>query len=162
MTMKYLQNSIISKNMKRLLLFIFLIPLSISVWAQPEPNSKDFEVYRAKRVSFMTEKLNLNPEEAQKFWPIYNAFDQSRGKLHKEQHELERTIKDGIATMKSNELEKINQRIVNLYFTEAKLVAEYNEKFKAVLPIQKVILIGPTENEFRYKMIREYRQKNHQ
>ena len=39
---------------------------------------KGKEKIRAYKVAFLTEKLNLSAKEAQKFWPLYNEFDQQR------------------------------------------------------------------------------------
>ena len=38
----------------------------------PEPPKK--EKMEAMRVGFITQKLDLTSEEAQKFWPVYNEF----------------------------------------------------------------------------------------
>ncbi len=35
---------------------------------------KDEKIQQIK-IAFITEKMNLSPEEAQRFWPIYNKYD---------------------------------------------------------------------------------------
>ena len=36
------------------------------------------------KIAFVTRKLNLNPEEAQKFWPVYNKYADELKKTHQE------------------------------------------------------------------------------
>lgn len=154
-------NSIISNIMKKLFIFLVLAVLAGTSFAQPPQKDKreDFEAYKAKRVSYMTEKLQLTPEEAQKFWPIYNEFDQKRGDCHHKRRDLENQVREKYDSLSEKDFSKMNSEIVDLYLEEANLVKTYNDKFLTVLPVQKVILIGPTENDFRFKMIREYREK---
>ena len=146
--------------MKNLAIVLLLCLLSLGSFAQPHKDKQeDFELYKAKRVSYMTEKMQLTPEEAQKFWPIYNEFDKARWECHEKRRSLEREVKDNYSSISEADSQKMNQEIVSLYLKEAQLVKTYNDQFLKVLPAKKVILIGPTEDEFRFKMIREYRQK---
>lgn len=146
--------------MKKLAILIFFVVCSVAGFAQNHDKQQDFELYRAKRVSFMTEKLQLTPDEAQKFWPIYNEFDRLRGEYHDKRRELERKAQDNYEKLSEADFKKLNAEIVSLSLKECGLVKTYNDKFLAVLPAKKVILIGPSENEFRFKMIREFRQKD--
>ena len=40
---------------------------------QPEPGNKE-EKIQALEVAFISRKLNLSTDEAQKFWPVYNEY----------------------------------------------------------------------------------------
>ncbi|PTN10270.1 hypothetical protein C8N47_102255 [Mangrovibacterium marinum] len=159
--MKFLQNSTINKMMRKTFIFLVLSIFTASVFGQPPQNDKheDFEIYKAKRVSYMTEKLQLTPDEAQKFWPLYNEFDKKRADCHWTRKRMEDEIRQQYDQLTEKDFKKMNSEIVQLYIQEANLLKEYNDKFLTVLPARKVILVGPTENEFRFQMIREYRQK---
>ena len=145
--------------MKHFTVLLIAVIYSIPVFAQGHGKQEDFELYKAKRVSYMTEKMQLSPEEAQKFWPIYNEFDRLRGEYHEKRRNLERKAQENYDKLSEADFKKLNAEIVELSVKECSLVKTYNDKFLEVLPAKKVILIGPTENEFRFKMIREFRQK---
>lgn len=145
--------------MKQLIVFLLAVTCSFSVFAQGHGKQEDFELYKAKRVSYMTEKMQLTPQEAQQFWPIYNEFDRLRNQTHEKRRELERKAKENYDKLTEADFKKLNAEIVALSLKECGMMKTYNDKFLAVLPAKKVILIGPTENEFRFKMIREFRQK---
>ena len=64
--------------MKHILLFITLLTGSFSfAYAQSDETDpgKRVEKIQALYVAYITQQLNLNEEEAQKFWPLHKQFD---------------------------------------------------------------------------------------
>ena len=61
-----------------LLLFTFLI-LHATVHAQDDKREK----IEAMKVSFLTQKIDLNSKEAQVFWPLYNDYSDKVQALRK-------------------------------------------------------------------------------
>ena len=59
--------------MRKLLLILFLFISSAYICSAQDGN-KDKEKIEAVRTAYITNQLNLTPEEAQKFWPIYNRY----------------------------------------------------------------------------------------
>jgi hypothetical protein len=62
--------------MKRLCLFISFIIVCGLAKAQQEqpPANAPGEKIEALKVAFISKDLNLTPQEAEKFWPIYNQY----------------------------------------------------------------------------------------
>ena len=61
--------------MRRILLTTLTLILAVSVFGQSnDPNEK---IRRAK-IALITERLDLTPEQAEKFWPIYNAYEEKK------------------------------------------------------------------------------------
>ena len=60
--------------MKKIIIYIpvFLF-CSLSIFAQKKRESR--EKIRTLKIAYVTEKLNLTENEAQKFWPIYNTYN---------------------------------------------------------------------------------------
>lgn len=145
--------------MKKVAILIGLFFLMTSGYAQHGKGKfEDFEKYKAMKVSFMTEKLELTPQEAQQFWPLYNEFEQKRFELHHNRRELEERVKENYNKYTEDEFQKISYEMVGQFRKEYELMKEYNEKFLKVLPAKKVVMISPGENDFRFKMIREFRE----
>jgi len=72
--------------MKKNLLIIFLVCLMHFVSnAQPPQGPPPHKNIQAIKVAFITRQLNLTAEEAQKFWPVYNAYSESIKKIRIEQ-----------------------------------------------------------------------------
>jgi hypothetical protein len=63
--------------MKKLLLIITLfLTVGTAVMAQDDDggDKKNGGKVEALKIAYLTQKLNLSTEEAQKFWPIYNKY----------------------------------------------------------------------------------------
>ncbi|MGI8950464.1 MAG: hypothetical protein ACR2FN_02655 [Chitinophagaceae bacterium] len=56
------------KKIVSILIFLFLHYFCI---AQSDPETDRIE---AIKMAFVTKELNLNPQEAEKFWPVYNSY----------------------------------------------------------------------------------------
>lgn len=68
--------------MKKFILIILIGFWSISfVKAQDDDGSKKAEKIEALKVAFITQKLELTPDEAQKFWPVYNNYEKDMGQI---------------------------------------------------------------------------------
>ncbi len=62
--------------MKKIFAFtILLISITCIAFAQEQlPDPKQEEKIQSLEIAFISRKLNLTPEEAQRFWPIYNEY----------------------------------------------------------------------------------------
>ena len=65
------------------LLSIFLLLLSITRVAQPSFKQKK-EQLKALKIAYITDELQLSSDEASRFWPVYNAFDEKQRELKQE------------------------------------------------------------------------------
>ena len=145
--------------MKRLFIAAVCLLTATALFAQPqkpseEQRKKDFERIKAEKIAFITSELDLSPEEAQVFWPVYNqcwketleshktmmdAFDAFRGKKGDElsEKELEAKLDEYIAASKAH-----NQ-----------VMSDWYPKFRAVLPVRKVAKLYQAEEAFQRRMI---------
>lgn len=59
------------------ILIILLISFTgfSSVKAQDNDRAKRMEKIQALKVAFITQKLSLTTDEAQRFWPVYNRYE---------------------------------------------------------------------------------------
>ena len=57
-------------NSKKLMLVVFLLATTV-FYAQHKP---DCDKIKTLKIAFLTERLSLNTQEAQAFWPIYNQY----------------------------------------------------------------------------------------
>lgn len=149
--------------MKQLLAILILGLLIFSqnqVNAQDNNNNDRWERYRTEKVAFLTNSLDLTPEEAQQFWPIYNQMEKETSKCQRQRHELESQVRDGGQGLSDKEMIKLTREHVTLSKTEADLQEKYNEEFLKVLPPEKVIKLYKAEYEFRIYMFRKYRDRN--
>jgi len=63
-----------------LLLFLFALP----AMAQEEQRNYDKEKLQSAKVAFITQRLDLTPVQAEKFWPAYNQHNKEKRNLMRE------------------------------------------------------------------------------
>lgn len=122
-----------------------------------QPGTKH-EKMEAQRVAFITQQLNLTPEEAQAFWPVYNEYDAKRHEMRKSFRESSDLKKDQLDKLTEAEASQIldNQIIEAQRFLD--LRKEYHAKFKSVLPAVKVLKLYESERDFQKMLIDKLRQ----
>jgi len=65
-------------KVKSIIILVSLL-ISLLIEAQSPPNKQSS--IQALKVAFITKDLYLTPEEAQKFWPVYNAYIEELKKI---------------------------------------------------------------------------------
>src|SRR5690606_38493057 len=69
----------INKKMKTLSLYFLLLLMSLPAWGQQERKSTyNKEKLESAKVAFITQRLDLTPEQAEKFWPVYNQHSERK------------------------------------------------------------------------------------
>ncbi|MBC7846137.1 MAG: sensor of ECF-type sigma factor [Flavobacterium sp.] len=148
------------KTNKTLLIILFL--LSIPSFAQ-QPSGEKKEQIRTLKVGFITNELSLTTEEASKFWPIYNAFDDKQYELKNQKMKAFKSRMDDDALDKMSEKEaaallaQMENTEDDLYVLRKKFVAN----LKGVLPAKKIIKLKKAEDDFKRKLLQQYRDKGH-
>lgn len=144
--------------MRTLILSLFILCVSLSTYAQSDRKEK----IKALKVSFITEKLDLTESEAQKFWPIYNAYEEKTFKTrHRELRGIGKKIKENSSTLTDAEslalLNKLTEAEKRLFEENTQLIF----KLKKIISAKKILLLRVAEEDFKRKLFDEYRKKRH-
>lgn len=140
--------------MKTLVLSLALLLSSLSLaWGQQRGGERR-ERLESMRVAYLTQQLNLSPEESQKFWPIYNEF---RNKEQQYRQSRRKGAK-GIETMTDKELEAyLNEQLSNEQAL-VNLKKDYIEKLKKVIPLRKIAMLPEVERAFKQELLQKARE----
>jgi hypothetical protein len=138
--------------MKYITILLIFISVQVSAQTTTQPN----RVYQAK-VQFFNEKLDLTPKESEKFWPIYNDYQSRKNKLSGEKRNLIQYFNANKQNMSGDEIEASLLRYIEIEKETTQLLDEYNNKFKQILPDEKVLQIYITEVEFRNYLLQKLR-----
>lgn len=140
------------------ILYILTFLLSLQVFAQG-PDDR-MERIKALRVAFISDRLNLTPEEAQKFWPVFNAFDEKQMELQKQKRQLMFKLRPENASNLSekesaqlmDEDEQLEDEIQN---GKRQLV----KNLQGILPNQKILMLRQLEIEFKQKLLEQIKNR---
>ena len=119
-----------------------------------DQNSRREQIMNAK-IAFFTTEIQLTPEEAQAFWPVYNKYWDEINKVHRETRgylrELSKMDKAGKTDRAA--ISKLLNQYVESYEKEGTLYKEYYSQFLKVLSPEKVAKLYLAEERFRDRMI---------
>jgi len=116
---------------------IFYLVLAVSLFniahAQPSQNEKHIkgqQKIQALYIAYITQQLNLNESEAQKFWPVHTQFD---------------TEIKAVNVKKSTELEREEASL--------NVKKKYQDKFSKIIGADRTDDFYRKDMEFRRKMV---------
>lgn len=146
------------KTNKTILIILFF--LSISSFAQQGMNEKKEQI-KALKVGFITNELALTTEEASKFWPIYNAFDDKQFELkhHKMRAFKARMTDEALDKMSEKEAAALLAQMENNEDELCQLRKKFIANLKGILPATKIIKLKKAEDDFYKKLLQQYRSK---
>ena len=124
--------------MKKLLFILILLSFAFLSKAEMQGHF-DYENFKARKVAFITTSINLTPSEAEKFWPVYNEYEQKKYSLMQEKNEIESKMKQKIDALSDQECIENSKKLASFKKIEGDLEIEYNDKFLKVLSPQKVV-----------------------
>lgn len=136
--------------------------LLFSIVSIAQPNKEKIEKVKALKVAYITKELNLSTTEAEKFWPIYNAYDEKQFELR---HTKMKTI---MKRLKDDGLDKLSDKEAATVLTEMESIDEelltLRKKFvkdaKEIIGAKKVLQLKKVEEEFTRNLFKQYKGKD--
>ena len=141
-----------------LTLILILCNLTLVLNAQERKGREEhIEKFRSMKIAFFTEKLELTPDEAEKFWPLYNDFENKKQEVSKNRHRRPRFMDEQLENMTDQEAEKMADDMIKSRKKEVELAEAFHEDLKEIFPPKKVMKFYITEHQFREYMLRKIR-----
>ena len=114
----------------------------------------------SEKIAFLTMELNITPEEAQVFWPVYNKVEKE---IDQARHDVIRSYKnlaEAIDAGKSaKEISTLLENYLQAKVTQDKLDNASAETYKGILPVEKVAKLFVAEEKFRRQYINKLHKK---
>jgi len=133
---------------------IIMALITVSGLFAQNPNMEKLNAYK---IAFFTQKLNLTSQEAEKFWPVYNEFQNNRNQIQIERQTLNRNFNQNELNMSEKEIIDAGDKYIALQVQEAALAQDYHKKFREILSPVKVIRLYQAENQYRMQLLNELR-----
>jgi hypothetical protein len=135
-----------------LLTAVLLLGLASSASAQQEPSANMkivAEKIRADKKLLVAANMGLTEAEATKFWPVYDAYQADLQKLTQRTATLVKDYAGSYDAMTDEVAGKLLSDMVGLEKDRAALMATYQAKFAATIPMVKVARYYQIENKIR-------------
>ena len=137
---------------------VLFLMCSITFYSQDSKKEK----IKALKIAYITKDLSLTTSEAEKFWPIYNAFDEKQFdlrmvKMRKIKQDLKSKPIDNLteqeATVLLNQLDNLEDES---YLNRKKLISDLR---KIISPV-KILKLKKAEDDFNKTLLKQYRKRN--
>lgn len=124
----------------------------------PPPSGERLKEIKAQKSAYITSRLELTPEQAQQFWPIYNEMDEKQDALRKEMRELHKNAK-GDSTLTEAEASQIIEKGLQNRQKELDLEKAYAERFKKSIGAVKTLKLKKAERDFNKEVLKRFRDR---
>lgn len=142
---------------------ILLLLISFSFYGQGEKMREKKEQIKALKVAFLTTELKLTSNEAEKFWPVYNTFDDKQFELRHQK------MKSFMRKMNDETLDKMSEKEAIVFLNQMESTEEelfvlrknFIATLKGIIPATKIIKLRKSEENFNRKLLQQYRDRAH-
>lgn len=114
---------------------------------------------QSEKIAFLTMELDITPEEAQEFWPVYNQVEKEKDAAFEEVIKTYKALNEATEKGNNSEISKLLDNYLKaqdkLRDVESKAPTEYRK----VLPVEKVARLYVAEEKFRRQHIRKLHGK---
>jgi len=133
-------------------------------WAAPaqqsgrNPGSAQQKIESLK-ADYLNQQLKLSPDQAQRFWPLYRQYQQQMAALARQrrQNQLSR---NQLNHPSDAQVDQSLDRDFKLQQQALQLREQYRQKFRQVIPSEKVMQFYKSEKDFNMKLVRELRRRD--
>lgn len=146
--------------MRRIVLFTGMLLMISLFQAQGHPDNRHQQrvnEIRQKKTAFIQQRVNLTPAEAKEFWPVYYEYEQKRWDLMKASRaNFKRDM--GLKGSAVNYAE-MAENMINFDLMRAQLAKTYYERFKRILPPQKLFQYYVADKEFKEWLLQDIQRE---
>ena len=141
--------------MKRHVILIIMICCGVPAIAQHGKmedmrDTRGRERIRAAHAAYVTQRLELTAEEAEKFWPVYREYNEKRRELRQQVRDARRSDTDE---------KKILELDLSIKQQELDLEKEYMDRLQKIISAEKILKLRQAELDFRKLILRQIQQR---
>ena len=140
-------------KMKKIIILLLLL---VSGMSFAQGFEKRAERVKALRVAFISNKLDLTSQEAEKFWPIFNKFSDTQMDLHKQKRQLMLKLKpENTAGMSDAATLKLLNESENIDADLEDKKRQFVKDLQGIIPAQKILLLKKSEEDFKSMLLKK-------
>jgi hypothetical protein len=154
--------------MNKLMVFCIALLMSLLSFLSGSAQNRNFqnrpgpqrERIDAQKIAFITDKLQLTPEEAQKMWPVYNKYNTQKEDLNKDFMKNAMKFRGKEDTMTDKDATELSDAYILHAQKMVDIQKDFHIKLKDVLPPKKILMLYNVEREFQKLLLQRLGQPN--
>lgn len=142
------------------LLMLVLLTFT-TAFAQPGNRQQRMEKIKSIKVGFITDRLHLTSDQATKFWPVYNKYEED---LRSVRRSFFQQYKDQRKNMDEETSKRFIEDHLEYQEEELKIKKKYKNEMLKVISAQQLAELYQAERDFRKMLVNELKERrmNHQ
>lgn len=138
------------------------LALAIAATAQeddmPQIPEERLQEIKAQRTAFLTQRLDLSPAEAEKFWPVFNQYDKEQEVVRKELRDMHRGMRKDTEVSEAEAAAAIDKELAARQ-KELDIRKKYAAEFKRTIGAVKTMRLGKAERDFNRELLKRLRDR---
>ncbi|MGA0231261.1 MAG: hypothetical protein ACO3M5_10045 [Saprospiraceae bacterium] len=139
--------------MKKIGLLLTAFVLFSSVIYGQHKRAEIMERVESRKIAFLSDKLELSPDEAQVFWPLHNSYQEEIRGIHRSKDARRDFMNDDY------DHEAALEKLIQTEEEELAIRKEFAYKFKDAIGARKTILYYHFERKFKEDLLQELRER---
>lgn len=139
--------------------FILLVLLLITTFSYSQ-NGRKLERIKALRIAYISNKLNLTTEEAQKFWPVFNTFDTKQFDLRLKKKQLMIKLKpENSGSISDKEMSNLLNESEDLDNEIQLNRRTFIKNLQGIISAQKILILKQLEDDFKNEILKQIKNR---
>ena len=118
------------------------------------------EKLKSHKIAFITERLQLTPAEAEKFWPVYNEHEAAMETFHKDFRKSHPFEPEDIDAMSEADANAFIKQHLDHELQVFEMKKAFLGKLNGVIPAKKILMLMEAEKDFRVEVVRKMAGKD--
>ena len=137
---------------------LFLLATTFSI---AQGHKEKQEKIKALKVAYITEQLELTADEAQKFWPIYNDYQEKQFDLrHEKMRSILNKLEIGtIEKLSEKEASSLLDQMENIEENLFLLQKKFTKDLQGIVSDKKIMKLKKAEGDFNRHLLKQMREK---
>lgn len=150
--------------MKRLITLTLAALIAAPLFAQPDKPEhlrQKKEKVDAMKAAFITQELDLTPEEAQTFWPVFNEMDKKIEAYRlKEAEQRMKMLEEGktLDDLSDDEVKKMMEKRFDDEAAILEIKQAYHDRYLKILGVKRTAKLYMAERKFQRELMRKMRK----
>ena len=139
---------------------IFILLLSLYAYCAHSQSKEVLDKIETRKIAHITKELDLTPEQAEKFWPIYREFSKQRRAINQEFVRARKGIDPNTAS--DEEMKRLVDLGLQVKEKQLGLERQYSDRIREVISNRQMLNLREAEDEFRQMLLRRVQQRRRQ
>ena len=141
--------------MKRTLLILSVLVFAVTGVMAQDKDKKDWhDRWKAEKIAYLTDAMDLTSAEAERFWPVYNRCEREKRNSFKVVIDAYKVLDEAIKAGKNDdEINSLLDKYIESQNCGKDIDSKYVVEYRKILPGKKVAKLFIAEESFRRQQI---------